>query len=271
MSSPPDKTYFLIAVLVYGISSLYTVFLWRRGFRKDNRVTYCLLLGAFVFHTTAMIKRGLSLNRCPIDNLYEATSFFMWALVGAYLVLGLMRNIRFLGAFASPLLFAAGIFALFPGLDVKGPEPRFVNGPVTLHAALILLGYGGFALASVAAVMYLTQEHDLKFNRMKAVQSLLPPVQRLEQVNSRMLVVALILLTVGLGMSPLLAEGRPPREIYLDAKFLWSAVVWVAYCVILILHLRGKLTGRRLAWSTVGSFAFILLTFWGTNLLSELH
>jgi hypothetical protein len=34
-----------------------------------------------------------------------------WALVAAYLVVGLLPRLRFLGAFASPVLFAVGVFA----------------------------------------------------------------------------------------------------------------------------------------------------------------
>jgi len=29
--------------------------------------------------------------------------------------------------------------------------------------------------------------------------------------------------------------------------------------------------GRRFAWGAVAAFTFVLLTFWGTNLLSPLH
>ena len=43
-----DKISFTIAVLFYGISMVYSVFLWRKGFRQDNRVNYFLLLIAFV-------------------------------------------------------------------------------------------------------------------------------------------------------------------------------------------------------------------------------
>jgi hypothetical protein len=56
-----DRQFFLIAVIIYGISTLYSIFLWRKGFRQDNRINYCLLLLAFVFHTVAMLKRGFSL------------------------------------------------------------------------------------------------------------------------------------------------------------------------------------------------------------------
>lgn len=271
MAWSADKSWFLVAVVLYGISALHTLFLWRRGFRKSDWITYGLLAAGFVFHFTAMIQRGLSLKRCPIDNLYEATSFFMWAIVGTYLVVGLLPRLRFIGAFASPLLFAMGVFAIFPGLDVPGTGPRYVNGPVSLHAALILLGYAAFGVASISAVMYLTQEHNLKYRKTLAIQSLLPSIQRLESVNGWLLIAGLGLLTAGLAMAPLLVGERKPADVYGDAKFLWSVLVWVMYGALVVLHWCHRLNGHRLAWGSTGAFAFVMLTFWGTNLLSRLH
>ena len=34
--------------------------------------------------------------------------------------------------------------------------------------------------------MFLTQQHDLKFHKLRAVLSLLPPIQRLEIITSRL-------------------------------------------------------------------------------------
>ena len=112
-----DRHFFLLAVIVYGLSMIYSVFLWRNGFRRDDHVNYLLLLLAFGLHTTAMLLRGFRLNHCPVSNLYEATLFVMWTIVAAYLLVGLWSRLRFLGAFASPVLFAIGVFALMPNLD----------------------------------------------------------------------------------------------------------------------------------------------------------
>src|SRR5436190_16370930 len=98
-----DRHFFLLAVAVYGLSMIYSVFLWRKGFRQDNRVNYLLLLAGCCFHTTAMIKRGFSLNQCPVTNLYEATMFAAWTIVVLYLAVGIWSRMRFLGAFASPM------------------------------------------------------------------------------------------------------------------------------------------------------------------------
>jgi len=266
-----DKFSFAVAVLFYGISVVYSVFLWRRGFREDSRVNYCLLLAAAVFHTTAMIKRGFSLERCPVNNLFEATMFVTWTMVMAYLVFGIWSKIRFLGAFASPILFAIGVFALMPSLDVRGTKPEFTGGLVSLHATLILLSYGAFGLSSIAGIMYVTQEHDLKFHKLRAVFSRLPPIERMEKVMNGLLIAGFILLSGGLLLSPILLKQKYDVYFNSDPKLIWSMVVWVVYLMLLVMRGRFGQGGRRFAWGAIGSFAFVLLTFWGVNLLSPAH
>jgi ABC-type uncharacterized transport system permease subunit len=266
-----DRHFFLLAVIVYGFSMMYSVFLWRKGFRRDNRVNYVLLLLGFGLHTTAMILRGFRLDRCPVNNLYEATTFIAWTIVGAYLALGLWSRLRFLGAFASPVLFGIGVFALMPALDPPhGPRPEFSGAGPSLHAALILLAYGGFGLAAVSGVMFLTQEHDLKFHKLRAVLSLFPSIQRLELITSRLVWAGFLLLTIGLA-----AGGELPRpagtHFFEDPKVLWSAFLWLLYFALLVSRWRFAQSGRRFALGVIGAFAFLVLTFWGSTLLSPIH
>ena len=273
MSWVTDRHFFLLAVVVYGVSMIYSVFLWRNGFRRDNHVNYLLLLLAFGFHTAAMLRRGFRLDRCPVTNLYEATTFAMWTIVAIYLVVGLWSRLRFLGAFASPVLFGIGVFALMPSLDAAhGPRPELPTAWTSLHAALMSLSYGAFGLSAVAALMFLTQERNLKFHKLQAIFSLMPPIQRLEAAVGRLLVAGFILLTLGLlsGVVDLTHINNP--HLYRgDPKIVWSVVVWLLYLGLLVMRWRFAQGGRRFALSAIGSFVFVLLTFWGTNVLSPLH
>jgi ABC-type uncharacterized transport system permease subunit len=266
-----DRGYFAVAVAIYGLASIYAFFLWRRGFLREERVSYVLLACALGFHTIAMLKRGFTLSRCPVNNLYEAIAFVLWTITAIYLVLGLWRRFRFLGAFASPVLFGVGVFALFPELDQRGADADLARGWSSVHAAMILLAYGAFGLAAVAGAMYLTQERELKLRKVRAVLNLLPPIGRLELTVGRLLTIGFALLTVGLSLGAynLHAEGRP-YSVW-DAKILWSVLVWVIYLGLLVMHWRFAHRGRRIALGAVASFAFVLLTFWGTNLLSAIH
>jgi ABC-type uncharacterized transport system permease subunit len=268
-----DRHFFLLAVFIYGSSMVYSVFLWRKGFRQDNRTNYLLLLGAFVAHTTAMFLRGFRLNHCPVTNLYEATTFVGWTIVTVYLVVGLWARLRFLGAFASPVLFGIGVFALMPGLDATHtPGPENLSVWTSLHAALLSLAYGAFGLSSAAALMYLTQERNLKFHKLKAIFSLLPPIQRLEAVVGRLLLAGFILLTLGLAVGAFdLSRLNSPHVYRGDPKIVWSALVWLIYLGLVIMRWKFAQGGRRFALGAIGTFVFVLLTFWGVNLLSPLH
>lgn len=268
-----DRHCFLLAVTVYGLGMVYSIFLWRNGFRRDDHVNYLLLLLGFGFHTAAMLLRGFRLDRCPVTNLYEATTFAMWTIVAVYLLVGLWARLRFLGAFASPVLFAIGIFALMPNLDaLHGKRPELPVAWTSVHAALMSLSYGAFGLSAVAALMYLTQERNLKFHKLKAVFSLMPPIQRLETAAGRLLVAGFFLLTLGLLSGVVdLTHINNPHSYRGDPKIVWSVAVWLLYLGLVIMRWRYAQSGRRFALSAVGSFVFVLLTFWGTNVLSPLH
>jgi ABC-type transport system involved in cytochrome c biogenesis permease subunit len=263
-----DRQFFGLAVAFYGVSTVYSVFLWRRGFQQDNRVNYCLLLAGFCCNILAMVERGLSFSRCPVNNLYEAVVFIAWAIVAVYLAVGMWRRLRFLGAFASPLLFGMGVFGLMPALDNgKAAKPEFINGWSSLHAALILLAYGAFGLSSIAGLMYLTQEHNLKFHKLRAVLSMLPPIERLERTIGRLLLSGFVLFTAGLVVGALWVKMPPGTRFFQDAKVIWSVLLWFVYTGLLVMRWYFRQGGRRFAWGAVGTFAFVILTFWGTNLL----
>jgi ABC-type transport system involved in cytochrome c biogenesis permease subunit len=252
---------------------IHTVFLWRKGFRKHDHVTYLLLLAGFVLHTAALMQRGFDLKHCPVTNLYEATTFALWTITALYLVLGLWSRLKFLGAFASPGLFAIGIFALMPSLD-RGHGIR-TDLPMALtsaHAALMALSYGAFGVCSVAALMYLVQERDLKLHKVKAIFSLMPPIQRLELAAHRLMLAGFILLSLGLGLGIFgLAHLKEPQAYRGDPKIVWSVLVWCLYLAVMLLRWKFAQGGRRFALGAVGSFLFVLLTFWGSNALSPLH
>lgn len=266
-----DRQWFALAVTCYGMGAAYSVLLWRRGFRRDDWILYASLALGALLHTVAMLHRGFSIQRCPINNLFEATMFIAWTIVAAFLLLGLWRRLRSLGALVAPLLFALGVFGLFPMLDERGPRPAFVHGWASLHAALVLLAYGAFGLSAVAALMYLTQEHNLKFDKTRAVLAILPAIQRLEKVTACLVVAGFGLLTAGLVVGSWWLYREQGRWFIADPKVVWSLGVWLAYGALLALHDRLRTVGRRFAWVVIGAFVFVLLTFWGTNLPSAIH
>jgi len=158
-----------------------------------------------------------------------------------------------------------------PSLDPPhGTKPEFSGALRSLHAATILQAYGAFGLAAVAAGMFLMQQHDLKFHKLRALLSFLPSIQRLELITFRLVAVGFVLLTIGL-----VAGSQLPRKegasYFADSKVLWSALLWLAYLESLVAYKFFRRPSRRFAVGVMILFVFLLLTFWITNLESPLH
>lgn len=268
----PERIWFLSAVIIYGLGLLYSIFIWRRGFHHNTWTSYAIIALAFVLHTIALTSRGFSLQQCPVNNLYEATTFILWTISLSSLVFGIWPRLRFIGVFTAPLLFCVGIFAMMPGLDPEyGNEPNFINGWSSLHAALIMLGYGSFGLSAITGSMFLTQDRNLKLHLAGALFTMLPSIQRLEKLITGTLVSGLVLLTAGLAIGGIFLDLPDGTSFWNDSKVIWSLLVWGFYLMLLITHMKFDQRGRRYAWMAIIVFGFVIFTFWGTNLLSSIH
>ncbi|MGC9036383.1 MAG: cytochrome C assembly family protein [Verrucomicrobiia bacterium] len=268
-----EKNSFLIAVVLFGVSIVYGIFLMRAGFKRDDRINYLILFAGFCFQTLAMIQRGLSFSHCPVYNLYEAILFVSWSILLGFLVVGIHPKFRFLGVYTAPVVFALGIFAQMPGMDQQTPtlfgdNPRFW---VNLHATIILLAYGAFGIAGLCGMMYLSRIHSLKYDKVVAFFSHLPSAERLETVLFESIIAGVTLLTAGILVGSLAL--KPPNGLTYasDPKVQWSIFVWLLYIFLIIMHKIFSWGARRLAFGAIGSFAFVLLTFWGVNLMSKIH
>ena len=88
--------------------------------------------------------------------------------------------------------------------------------------------------------------------------------------RTRLTIAGFALLTAGLVIAVWLK--LPAGVSYLDdPKVHWSILVWLLYLGLLVMRQWFAQSGRRFAWGAVGCFVFVLLTFWGVNLMSPIH
>ena len=92
-----------------------------------------------------------------------------------------------------------------------------------------------------------------------------------EVLVPRIVATGFVLLTAGLAIGAVWLKLPEGVGYFDDPKVHWSILVWLLYLTLLILNWRFAQGGRRFAWGAVGCFAFVLLTFWGVNLMSPIH
>jgi len=261
-----DRTFLWVAQAFYAVSCIITLRRLRHGDGgKDlQRLNYVVMGVGFALHTVFLYLRGQVDGRCPLTNLFETQAFVAWAAVLFFLLIGPSYRVSFLGAFTAPLVLAICVTALVLPVDVVRAEPLRRSPWIEFHAAIAILAFGAFALAFVTSSMYLFQEHQLKTRRLTSSFLLLPSIEQLDVIHFRLLIMGFAMLSAGMigGMISYHIVGHWTRP-----KIVWAVLVWLVYGALVLARGLWTVRGRKVAVGSMASFAFMLIGFWGVNLL----
>ncbi len=261
-----DRLWLFLATLGYLASAGWGLYALGSQRPVGNRWTLLLIIGAFGLHTLFLYERGQIIGHCPITNLFETLAFFSWSLALTYLVVGPTYRMSILGAFTAPVVFLINFFALTAPIDLPGNVPH-LGWQLELHATLALIGLGVLGVAALAGLMYLIQERQLKRRSLTSWFYSLPNVGRLELVQQRVLVWGFSIFSAGAILGFFVPHHGPDDWV----KIIWSAAVWCLYAVLVTVLGSGRLSHKKTALLSVAGYIFILLTFWGIDLLSNAH
>ncbi len=255
------------ALLLYGAATFcYATFLVRPGARSAVWALRLVFTG-FVCHCLFTAERYLAAGHTPITNLHESLSFFSLVLVGLLLAFQSRYRSPVLGSFIAPLaLLLMGAAALFPG-ETAPLSPALNSNWLGVHSIAAFSGYGAFAVAFCAGIMYLLQERSLKRKQRDEFSRRLPSLETLDAINYRCLTIGFPLLTVAIITGALWAESAWGSYWRWDPKETWSLITWFVYAALLHGRLTTGWRGRRAALLAIIGFAVLLFTFLGVNFL----
>jgi ABC-type uncharacterized transport system permease subunit len=116
----------------------------------------------------------------------------------------------------------------------------------------------------VAGLMYLVQSYRLKNKRPPAPGSRMPSLEWLEKVNSRVIILSALLVGVGFlaGVILNLVESGGGALPWSD-PVIWSSALmfgWLATAAVFNVVYRPARRGRKVAYLTVVSFGFLVVT-----------
>jgi cytochrome c-type biogenesis protein CcsB len=262
-----DILLFKTTLLVYFVATLLYLagVITRR--EQLGRAAKWVLAGGFGVHCLTLGARWLATGLTPAASLYEALSFFAWALVGTYLLFDLRYRIAVLGAFVCPLALVLMLGGSAAPKQVQPVSPLLDSWWFPVHVTLAFLGYSVFAVAAMAGVMYLLQERRLKGKKFSGLFHRLPSLDTLDSINYKCLSFGFPLMTMGIISGAIWGNSAWGSYWRWDPKETGALVVWFLYAALL----HGRLTigwrGRRAAIFAILGFLCLMLTFLGVNLL----
>ena len=255
-----DRWLLISATLTALIGAIWGMVSVHRGHRSPWTLIWMLATLALQFGFLAI--RSKAHAACPLADTGEILTFLAWSLTFFYLLIGPAYRISLLGVFTAPLVVVFQSVALLPGILTRNPRVIPGGNPWhETHAATSVLSYGALALAAVAAVMFLTLNHQLKEHHLKSgLFRNLPPVRELLVSLTRLLWLGSALLTIGIIAGTLMPKDGAGHVGHLLAAY----ASWAAYATLLAVKTIRGLTGRRLSLATViifllslGVFAFV--------------
>ena len=253
--------------------SIYIYFAATIGFliqiitmRKDvEKVAMAFLAGGFLVQTTSFVLRWLASGHTPLVNMHESLSFLAWCIIGAYFFIHIKYKIKALGAFVTPLALLAIAASSLYSKDIFPLAPALKSYWLPIHATICIASYAFFALAFALALMYLTQEKQIKRKHLGAVFKRLPSLESIDAMNGRCLTFGFPLLTVGIITGSIWAEKAWGAYWSWDPKETWSLITWLLYAALLHQRLTVGWRGRRAALMVIIAFATMIFTFLGVS------
>lgn len=188
-----------------------------------------------------------------------------WVLAALYLWAAFSAPRSAVGMFIMPLVLAIIAFATYATHQpfVVERASRFWN---LLHGSLMLLATVTVCVGFLAGLMYLIQSYRLKRKLPPATGFRLPSLEYLERTNSRALGVSAILVAggfiSGVVLSELRHDGEADYHLLTDPVVLslFGMLAWLVATEVFQLVYPAARRGRKVAYLTLASFGFLLIT-----------
>jgi len=259
-----------IALVLYGLGTLLLIPSVINRRPSISSASLAALGLGLLAHAGAIALEAVRIHRLPVTDVRSTLSFYAFLVTLAFFFLYLRYRITSLGLFMLPFVFVLTLIAAF-----RPERPfdlsAFRGGWLAVHIGSTILGYTGFFLTFVAAVMYLMQEKELKSRIPRAFYYRLPSLELCDELYYRSLLFGLPLLTIGILTGFVWASRTWKGPWEFDPKILASLLTWLIYLVLFSTRVSGGWRGRRAAYIAIFGFAAIMVTFLGVSLLSGPH
>lgn len=269
MTSTELTTYTIFLYLACGLFYLIACVATPAGssFRKAMLGILC---GVWALHTVSIGLRWhesyqMGIGHAPLSNLYESLVFFSWCITLALILVRWRWHADIVVLLGLPLVCLTLAYTSLLDDNIKPLIPALQSNWLVFHVITCFLGYAGFAVSFIAAILYLVA------TEIPSAGKHLPKPHFIDEIVYRSILTGFPMLTVGIITGAAWADYAWGSYWSWDPKETWSLVTWLVYSAFLHARLAKDWTGRRTAILSLVGFAAVLFTYFGVNYLPGLH
>ena len=245
------------AALYFLAGALYLTFLGRGHDSLAKAGT--VLLGVSVVSHLAFLAVDWMGGNLPIADIHQALAVLSLLVVLGYLATVTWESRRgaprllVLGAFITPVTLLLFLGAGFRrGVALVDEETRSALLP--FHVAVNVLGLVAFAIAFGVALAYVLQERQLRKKQLGGLFQRLPPLDVLDSLSFRMVLIGFPLFTIGVISGTVWAVRIDPSAPAIGATQTIGVIAWLMFAAVLLLRVAAGWRGRRAAIGTMLGF-----------------
>ncbi|MHC4608207.1 MAG: cytochrome c biogenesis protein CcsA, partial [Planctomycetota bacterium] len=213
------------------VSTVLVVLALPRSNRRLLMLARGLLLPSALLLAAALVLAGIREERFPVASLPEGLVFLAVVLTLGALALDLLRSMPVLTVGVAPVATIMLSWAALLGIHAGAkPDPITRGFLPAIHAIATICAFVFFALALVAALLYLLEQGRLKSRVPPPFPVLMPPLERLYGMMLANIAIGMVLLTAGILMGYLYARTAFAEQTWrMDPKILTTTLTWLAY------------------------------------------
>ena len=209
----------------------------------------------------------------PLSSEHDWFLIAAWILVLVYLYLVYFHPRQAFGLFLLPLVLGLiGIATWFADYESRESASRAWG---ILHGSALLLGVVAVLVGFMAGLMYFRQTRRLKLKLPPGRGIQLPSLEWLQRANSRAIIVSVLALGVGNLSGMVLNRNQPAadRLQWCDPTVLSTQLLflWLLGTAVAGLFYKPARQGRKVAYLTIASFLFLVITLGAGLLLDTGH
>lgn len=200
----------------------------------------------------------------PFSNQHEFAVSFVLGIVGAYLVVEFIYQVRALSLAVLPIAAVLLLYAMSLDAGVQPLIPALQNNLLlTLHVGFAIFAYGAAAVSCGAAVIYLLHPRLRLRN--------LPARDLFDDIGYKAATVTFPMLTIMIVLGAVWANTAWGRYWGWDPKETAALVTWLIYGAYLHARVTRGWQGTRSAVLLLIGFLAVLFAYFGNHFFGGLH
>lgn len=151
---------YLIATLFYGGSIKSKKTVENKSTNRWGKIAVFLTVVGFVSQLGYFILRWIAARHAPVSNMFEFTTFFGMALVGAFIVIYFIYRTTLLGLFTMPIAILVIAYASMFPREITPLIPALQSYWLYIHVTTAAIGEAILAVSFGAGLIYLVKAID---------------------------------------------------------------------------------------------------------------